>query len=181
MKKLFMPLTLIFFLLTTLGAYELDGKLGVTWTGYKTEKKAPVSGTFNDIKLDIKSSDNLSIFLKSALVTIDALSLESKNAMRNANIKLIFSLASAKIIKGTILDVDETNKTLNLEVTMNQISKVVPMSYEIQNSEIVAKGSIDILDYDLESSYMNFAKKCAPFHQNRSFSEVGIEFTIPYK
>jgi len=79
------------------------------------------------------------------------------------------------------LDVDEVAKKLVLEVTMNEVAKPIPMMYEISNGNIIAKGTIDILDFDMKSSFMAFAKKCAVFHENKSFSDVNIEFTIPYK
>ena len=182
MKKVLLASVLSIGLISSLSAYELNGDLGVKWTGYKTEKKAPVSGTFNDIKFDIKASDDLSTFLKSSMVTIEATSLESKNPGRNLNMtSTLFSLASSKLIKGTILEVNEMKKSLTLNVTMNEVTKAIPMMYEISDSKIVAKGSIDILNFDMKSSFIEFAKKCAALHQNKSFSEVGIEFTIPYK
>jgi len=182
MKKVLLASVLSLGLVSTLNAYELNGDLAVKWTGYKTEKKVPVSGTFNTIKFDIKSSDNLSTFLKSSIVTIESSSLESKNPARNLNMtSTLFSIATSKVIEGNISDVNEMKKSLTLNVSMNEITKAIPMMYEINDGKIVAKGSIDILNFGMKNSFMAFAKKCAAFHQNKSFSEVGIEFTIPYK
>ncbi|WP_072681222.1 YceI family protein [Arcobacter sp. LA11] len=182
MKKTLFAIVLSLGLISSINAYELNGELGVKWTGYKTEKKAPVSGTFNDIKLDIKSSDDLSTFLKSSMVTIKSSSLESKNPGRNLNItSTLFSLATAKIIEGSISEVNEMKKSLTLNVTMNKVIKSVPMAYEMTDGKIIAKGVIDILDFDMKSSFMAFAKKCGALHQNKSFSDVAIEFIVPYK
>jgi polyisoprenoid-binding protein YceI len=182
MKKILLASVLSIGLMSNLNAYELNGDLGVKWTGFKTEKKAPVSGTFNSIKLNIKSSDDLSTFLKSSNVTIETASFESKNPARNDNItSTLFALASAKLIKGNITKVNEKEKTLTLNVTMNEMSKEIEMKYSIENGNITAIGSIDILDFGMESSFMAFAKKCAGFHENKSYSDVNIEFTIPYK
>ncbi len=182
MKSLLISSILSFSLLSSLNAYELNGDLGVKWTGFKTVKKVPVSGSFNDIKLKIESSDNLSEFLKSSKVEIKSDSFESNNKERNLNItSTLFSLASSKMIEGSIVKVDEKEKKLVLNITMNQVTKQVPMMYEITSDKIIAKGTIDILDYNMENSFMAFAKKCATFHENKSFSDVDIEFTIPYK
>ena len=165
-----------------LSAYEINGDLGVKWTGFKTEKKVPVSGTFNEIKLDIKSSESLSEFLNSAKVKINSLSLESKNEGRDKSMtSTLFSLATAKEIKGAITKVNEAEKTLLVDITMNEVTKEVPMTYEIVEGNIVAKGAIEILDYKLEGSFLAFAKECAALHENKSFSDVNIEFTIPFK
>jgi polyisoprenoid-binding protein YceI len=182
MKKVLLSSALLFGLVSSLSAYELNGKLGVKWTGFKTEKKAPVSGSFNDIKIQISSSKDLLTFLKSAKVTIVSDSFESKNPVRNKNItSTLFSLASSKIIKGSITKVDESMKKLILKVTMNEVSKDIPMNYRLEDGNIVAEGVLDILDFDMKSSFMAFAKKCAAFHQNKSYSDVNIEFTLPYK
>lgn len=182
MKKLLISSALTLGLISTLNAYELNGDLEVKWTGFKTEKKAPVSGTFNNVKLDIKSSDDLATFLKSSIVTIETKSLESKNPGRNLNItSTLFALSTAKEIKGSIELVDTTKNELILNVVMNEVQKQVPMKYEITEGVIMAKGSIDILDFDMESSYLAFAKKCGALHQNKSFSDVNIEFKIPFK
>ncbi len=116
------------------------------------------------------------------MVTIVSDSLESKNPARNLNMtSTLFSLATSKVIKGNISDVNEMKKSLILNVNMNEVTKAVPMMYEIVDGKIVAKGTIDILDFNMKSSFMAFAKKCGAFHQNKSFSDVAIEFTIPYK
>lgn len=182
MKKIIMSSLLAIGLLTSANAFEVNGDLGVKWTGFKTEKKAPVSGTFKDISLSIEKSDDLSDFLKSAKVEIASASFDSKNPFRDKNItSTLFSLATSKTIKGTISRVDTAKEMLILNLTMNEVTKQVAMKYQMVNSSIVAKGTIEILDYDMESPFMAFAKKCAALHQNKSFSDVNIEFTLPYK
>lgn len=182
MKKRILLSVLAFGLISSLNAYELNGDLGVKWTGFKLASKVGVSGTFNKIDLDIKKSENLSEFLKSAKVKIDTKSLESKDEGRNFNItSTLFSLANAKSIDGSISSVNEANKSLVLDIVMNGVKKAIPMTYEINNENIVAKGTIDILDFDMKSSYKAFTQLCGPLHENVSYSDVNIEFTIPFK
>ena len=64
---------------------------------------------------------------------------------------------------------------------MNEVTNQVPMKYEVSNEKIIVKGSIDILNYDMKTPFMAFAQKCAAFHQNKSFSDVNIEFILPFK
>jgi polyisoprenoid-binding protein YceI len=182
MKKILLSSILALGLSVNLNAYEVNGDLGVKWTGFKTEKKAPVSGTFKDIQLSIEKNDDLSKFLTSAKVEIKTASFDSKSPSRDKNItSTLFSLATSETIRGSVKSVDVENKTLVLNVTMNEVLKEVSMSYNIENSAIVAKGSIEILDFAMKDSFLAFAKKCAGFHQNKSFSDVNIEFAIPYK
>jgi hypothetical protein len=182
MKKILLGTVLALGLSINLNAYELNGDLGVKWTGFKTEKKAPVSGTFKDIKLSIQKNDMLSKFLTSAKVEIQTVSFDSKNPFRDKNItSTLFSLATSKVIIGSVKSVDEANKTLVLNVTMNEVTKEVAMAYDVKDGNIMAKGTIEILDFAMKSPFMAFANKCASFHGNKSFSDVTIEFTIPFK
>lgn len=182
MKKVLVSSILSLGLLTSLNAYELNGDLGVKWVGFKTAKKVGVPGSFKKIDLKIEKNDNFADFLKSAKVTIDALSLDSKLPFRDKNItSTVFSLASAKTIKGSISSVDEAKKTLVLDVTMNDVTKPVTMTYTNEGGKVVAKGNLEILDFALKDSFAAFAKKCGAFHAGKTFSDVDVEFTIPYK
>ncbi|MBL3520710.1 YceI family protein [Arcobacter lanthieri] len=182
MKNKILLSILAFGLISSLNAYELNGNLTLKWTGYKLASKVGVSGTFNKIDFDIKKSDNLAEFLKSSKVKIDSNSLESNDPTRNANItSTLFSLASANFIEGEISSVDEKNKTLILDILMNGIKKSTTMTYEINNGNIIAKGAIDILDFNMKNSYEAFTKICGVLHENISYSDVNIEFTLPFK
>lgn len=182
MKKVVLSTILAFGLTSSLSAYELNGDFNLKWTGFKLASKVGVSGTFKTINLDIKKSESLTEFLKSAKVKIDTKSLESNDAGRNSNIvSTIFSLASSETIEGTILSVDEAKNSLVLNLVMNQTTKPITMSYEIIDSKVVAKGVIDILDFDLATSYKAFTEVCGALHENVSYSDVNIEFTLPFK
>ncbi len=179
--KLLFSLSLLFALVSA-NAYELNGDLNVKWTGFKTAKKVGVSGTFKDINLEIKKSDNFSEFLKSANVKINTLSFDSGLDVRNKSIvSTLFSLKSSEEISGAITEVNTENKTLTLKLTMNQVTKNIPMSYDVNNGSIIAKGQIDVLDYNMSEPYAKFAKACFDLHEGKSYSEVHIAFTLPFK
>ena len=182
MKKIVLSSIVALLFATNLSAYEKNGDLEVKWTGYKLASKVGVSGTFNKIDFDIKKSDDLVTFLKSAKVKIDATSLESKDEGRNFNItSTLFSLASAKNIQGSISSVDEKSNTLVLDVVMNGVTKPTTMKYTVNDGKIVANGVIDILDFNMSSSYKAFTEICGALHENVSYSDVNIEFSIPFK
>ena len=104
-----------------------------------------------------------------------------KKAIADVSNKAAYFGITAKEIKGAITKVNEAEKTLLVDITMNEVTKEVPMTYEIVEGNIVAKGAIEILDYNLKGSFLAFAKECAALHENKSFSEVDIEFSIPFK
>lgn len=100
LKKILLSSILSLGLVSTLNAYEVNGDLGVKWTGHKNKVKVGVPGTFKNIKLSIEKNDDLVKFLQSANVTIDAMSLDSKMPFRDNNItSTLFALTSAKEIK----------------------------------------------------------------------------------
>lgn len=180
-KKLLAGLGLCLVLVSA-NAYELNGDLDVKWTGYKTAKKVGVSGTFNDIKLQIQKSDDLATFLKSSKVQISTASFESFLDVRNKSIiSTLFALKSSETIMGSISTVNTEDKTLRLKLTMNEVTKSIPMSYVINDGKITVEGQIDILDFSMSQSYINFAKECFDLHEGKSYSEVDIEFILPYK
>lgn len=182
MKKIIASTILSLGLLTSVSAYEINGNLGVKWTGYKTAKKVAVSGTFKDVDVSVDKNEDFVKFLKSAKATIKSASFDSKNPMRDKSItSSLFALATSENITGTIASVDEKAKTLVLDFTMNEVTTQVPMTYTITENKVVAKGKIDILDYDMSAPFKAFAKVCEKLHNGVSYSEVGIEFTLPFK
>lgn len=182
MKKILFSSIMSLSLISGLSAYELNGDLGVQWTGYKTPKKVAVSGTFDDVKISIEKHDDLVAFLKSAKADIKTASFNSKNPGRDKSIiGSLFSLATSANIIGSISQVNEKDKTLVLDFTMNEISKKVPMNYIVENNNIVATGKIDMLDFGMDKPYKAFSEVCGTLHQGVSYSEVGIKFTLPYK
>jgi len=182
MKKTLLAGLSLCVVLASANAYELNGDLGVKWTGFKTAKKVGVSGTFKDITLQIQKSDDLSIFLQSSKVEINTASFDSGLDVRNKSIvSTLFSLKSSEKIMGSISEVNEKDKTLRLELIMNEATKSIPMSYEMKDGKITVKGEIDILDFSMSQSYAKFAKECFTLHEGKSYSEVNIEFTLPFK
>jgi hypothetical protein len=179
--KLILGLTLLFALVSA-NAYELNGDLNLKWTGFKTAQKVGVSGTFKNVEFKISKNDDFAEFLKSANVKIDTLSFDSGLDVRNKSIvSTLFSLKSSENILATISKVDMKNKTLTLKLTMNEVTKNVPMTYYINKGSIIAKGQIDILDYNMSDSFAKFAKACFDLHEGKSYSEVHIAFTLPFK
>ena len=164
-------------------AYEASS-VNVNWTGYKTQAKGPVGGTFDKVNLKIEKNDDFAKFLSSASVSIDPYSLNSKMPFRDNNItSTLFKVANVNEIKAMVKKVNGDNKagTLDVEITMNNKSKVIPMEYKVEASTLKAQGKIEILDFAMNESFNAFATKCKPFHAGKTWSEVGVAFELPFK
>jgi len=161
-------------------AYEAT-KVDVEWIGFKTNSKVGVTGTFNHVDLQIKSSANFNEFINSAKVKIDTSSLNSKMKFRDTNIiSTLFNLSSTKEIIATVKKVNGSMKSgeLEVEIVMNNNAKTILMKYDVKENNLIAKGSIDILDFSMHKSFNAFSAICKPFHEGKTWSEVSVSFDL---
>ncbi len=169
-------------LVASLGlAYSANGDLKLEYTGYKTDKKVGVKGTFKDIKLTAKDNAKFADFAKGLSVDIDGSKVDTKLPMRDKNVGIIFSKDSK--IKAMIKDVkgDEKKGVFVVAITMGGQSKDINFDYTADDSKIDASGKLDILDFGMNETFAAFAKKCSPFHSKKTWSEVDMTFTLPIK
>ena len=183
MKKTIGKLFLASAIMTSVYAYEAS-EVNVGFIGYKMQTKVGVPGVFDQAKLDIKSDVDFTKFLTSANVTIDISTLNTKMRMRDNNItSTLFKVANIKEIKAKVVKVtgDEMKGTVDVEIDMNNTKKVIPMTYVSKDGVLTAEGAIDVIDFTMTESLAAFAKKCKPFHAGKTWSEVSVSFTLPFK
>lgn len=164
-------------------AYELAGDLTVNWTGYKTNNKVGVGGSFDKVEVSASKNADFASFLKGMSVSIDSYSLNSKNKFRDKNILTLFKTTEAKAITAKVLSIkgDATKGELIANISMNNTTKEVVMPYMLQGGKLSAKGEIDILDFMLKEGFEVFSKKCKAFHAGKTWSSVDISFEVPVK
>ncbi len=182
-KMILKSLMLTSFLYTGAFAYDAT-EVNVKWDGYKTAAKTAVSGVFDKVQLSISKNDDFSKFLSSANVTIDAASLNSKMKFRDNNIiSTLFKMANIAEIKGKVTKVsgDDKKGTVDIEIDMNNVKKVIPFNYTVSSNVINAKADINVLDFAMQKSFDAFSLKCKPFHANKTWSDVTVHFELPYK
>lgn len=146
------------------------------WTGYKTATKAPVSGTFTDVKYQGKEQGkDLATLVDGATMTIGLMTPSSGDPARDANLKnsffkLIGETATAKV-KGM------QRGYLRVDLTMGKKTVEVALKPEIEDGEIELEGTIDIFDFALNDAFASLAKQCRALHEGKTWSDVGIEIT----
>lgn len=158
--------------------------LQVNAVGYKTAKKVGVPITFDKFEFSIKENKDFAKFMKSASINIDVYSLNSKMKYRDNNItSTLFKLTDIKEIKARVVKVKGSSDTgvFDVEISMNNVTKIVKMPYSLISGILEAKGRIDILDFALSESFAAFAKKCKGLHAGKSFSDVEISFNFNLK
>ena len=159
--------------------YSLDKKYSeLKWTGYKTPKKAPVSGTVEDIKL------SPGLPKASALEALDGLefsinlaSASSGDKVRDTRIaKLLFK--DADQVVGRYVKSDKTH--LYFDITTNKVTKSVALAYEIKDTKLSASGYLDLLDFSLQKNLKVFAEACKGRHEGKSWTDVKTDLKLKF-
>ena len=196
MKKSLVAVLMAFSLLSSANASEKtgcvlaqSGDVEVSWIGYKTPKKVGVGGVFDKVAYTpvTKEGENFRSILVGSSVVIDSSSVNSKHADRDAKLaKFFFGMMKDKNINAKIVDIKADPRVkdaprtgvVDVEIEMNGVKKVVPMTYSFANETFEAKGSIDILDFQANSALKGINEACFDLHEGKTWSEAGIGFKM---
>lgn len=153
----------------------------VQWTGFKTAKKAGVSGIFKNVKLiGGLGGDGLDA-LKKLKFEIDTTALESGDAARDLKISKIFfgTMKDGSKITGSIQKVEKGYATAR--VTMNGVDKDVALEVKLDGNKVTGHGFIDILDFSAVSSLRSLNKACFAKHEGKTWSDAEVTITATCK
>jgi len=146
----------------------------LTWTAYKTPLKLGVKGTFD--KIAFIEGKNC---LEGARVIINKHSVDTKNPGRDKTLDEFFFSKLKGDIKAKIEKVGD--KTLDVAITLNGVTKKIPFTYTKKGGIIEAKGVIDIFDFSGSEALASIAKACFDKHQGKTWNDITLTFTIDNK
>ncbi len=150
----------------------------VTWKAFKTYDKIGVGGTFNDAVFSPKSSKTVEEFLTNSHITIQTATVNSGNAGRDATlVSSFFKVQNIDVITAKITSAKDSKA--QVEITMNGVTKTIPMSYTVQEGKIVGKGVIDLSDFTMLKSLQAINTTCFNLHGGKTWQDVEIGFEIP--
>jgi polyisoprenoid-binding protein YceI len=150
----------------------------VTWKAFKTYEKIGVGGTFDHVIFSPRSAKSSEEFLVGSNITINTTTVNSGNAGRDATlVASFFKAQNVDSITAKILSVKDSKA--QVEITMNGVTKQIPMSYTIQNGNIAGKGVIDLSDFAMLKSLQSINKTCFDLHGGKTWQDVEIGFEIP--
>ena len=153
----------------------MDFEIG--WEAYKTPAKIGVEGTFGNVKLSAMPDKTVTGLLEGAKVVIDTGSVNSKNSGRDAKlVKFFFNTQGVDTITAEIKKV--TQSTAELEITMNGVTRTVPMKLEFDGEDVEAEGYVDLADFDMLPSLKSINKACYDLHKGKTWQDLEIEFEI---
>ena len=144
------------------------------WTAYKFTEKAPVSGTFNTVKIsEMKTGDTLTSIFAGVTGEIEGASVESNNPARNATIAAAFfgKFAEAAKITAKITGATGDDKIglLMVSVTMNGVTQALQLKHDglKEDGTVVAKATIDMMDFGLKAAFDSIHETCKELHTGK--------------
>jgi len=186
MQKIALSLILAFGLAQANCSFSQPTEIDVTWKAFKTPLKKGVSGHFKTVNFtsDVKSAKALNTLLAGSMVNIDVASVDSKNPGRDVKLlNAFFKKMAGPNIKAKIIslkrdkDVRKSGIVIT-SVTMNGVTKTVPMRYAFSNGVLSANGVVDLIDFNATPALQSINKACFDLHQGKTWSDVNIGFTM---
>jgi len=173
-------------------ALSQEGAFDVNFIAYKTAAKKGVGATFDKVTYHAVAPEgkNFREILVGSTVSIDTQSVNSKNPGRDVKLVQFFfkqmkgETITAKILDYKAIKVDRGQPkkgTLFTEITMNGVSKKVPMSYTFKEGVLSATGVVDIFDFSASKALSSINKACFDLHQGKTWNDVSISFSTHIK
>ncbi|MEA2110853.1 MAG: YceI family protein [Campylobacterota bacterium] len=165
-----------------------QGKVSVTWKAYKTPAKIGVGGTFDSVKYTsiAPSGKNFREIMVGSTVKIDTASVNSSNKGRDETlVKYFFKQMNGSTIIAKIVGIKAGKRErgkpktgmFTVDITMNGITKTVPMPYSYDKGVMQANGFIDLFDFTASKALRSINKACYDLHSGKTWSDVAIGFS----
>ena len=152
--------------------------INLEFTGFKTEEKIGVPGTFDRIFVKAYKGATISEVMEGATFTIDPKSIETKNPERNENIiNYFFGNIDAPFITGKFQSF--TNEGYKIALKMNGVEKIYQIIEAPTSNQLVFDFSIDIVkDFSASEALNGLAKACEVLHNGKTWSDVTIKGSV---
>jgi polyisoprenoid-binding protein YceI len=168
-------------------SYTIDSKATtINWTAYKTTDKVPVKGEFKEITLNQEKSATPIEALNAVKFSIPVASIFTKDTIRDGKLKKFFfgKMIDTKNITGSFaLKGDNTG---SLMLTMNGVTKELPITYTIKDELVTVEGTLDLNNWQAQAALSALDIACKDLHSGKdgipkTWSEVKIEATTQLK
>lgn len=173
-------------------SYSQEGGMVVSFEAYKTPDKIGVKGAFDsvDFKPARLNGNKLRDIFVGSTVNINTKSVNTENKKRDAKLmKFFFDNLTGEIIKGKVVDIkpnkmakdEESSGIFIVNITMNGVSKNIPMSYTYSNDILTATGVVNILEFRASKALTAINEACYDLHKGKTWSSVTIGFSTRVK
>lgn len=167
--------------------YSVIGETSVVkWIAYKTTDKLPVKGKFDTIKItNTKAAANIEDALNGIIFSIPVSSLITDDSERDTKLKEFFFgvMKNTEFISGTF---DIKGKSSHVNITMNGISKSIPIELNIEGQTVTFSNTLNLNDWDLKLAIESLNKACNLLHKgsdgiSKTWDEIEIKTVIYLK
>lgn len=168
--------------------YSADAKTTViNWTAYKTTAKLPVKGQFTEVTIENAPKGASAVEALNGLkFSIPISSVFTKDTIRDGKLKKFFfgTLKNTELISGSIAMLTDSTGTVNL--TMNGLSKPLPISCAIVDQKATIEALMDLNDWEAQPALDALNVVCNEMHTgpdgiSKTWSEVKIEVIADLK
>ncbi len=168
--------------------FSVDSKAtSINWIAYKTTNKVPVKGQFSKVTIENSKTASTPLEALNGLkFNIPVNSLVTKDTIRDGKLKEFFfgTMINTSSITGTITMANETSGTV--ELTMNGISKVLPITCIINKQTVIIEALMNLDNWEAQLALEALNAVCKDLHSGddgipRTWNEVKIEVTTNLK
>lgn len=157
------------------------------FTAYKFLRKAGVGGTFTAIQVEGElSGATAKGVIESLSFSIPTSTVETNNPDRNKKIDSLFfgNLIGTSMIKGEVVELNESDQIATLNITMNEITKEVKGEYKLEDNKFNFAAEIDVNDWSAEKGLTALNEACYDLHTDvengdtvsKLWPDVSLEF-----
>jgi hypothetical protein len=159
----------------------------INWTAYKTTAKVPVKGQFSEVTIENAKKDSTVLGALNGLkFKIQVSSLFTNDTIRDGKLKKYFfgSMKSTSFINGTVhLNLENTS---TVELTMNGITRELPVAYIITDNKVTIVGNMDLDNWQAKAALEALNIVCKDLHTgddgiSKTWSDVKIEVVTVLK
>lgn len=145
-----------------------DSLTTFNWKAYKTSEKVGVGGTFDEIMVKSVSNNSIKAVLESISFEINTESVNSDNEDRDGKIFAFFfsKMVSTEKISGKVKSIegDDSIGSAVFEVTMNETTQDVNMTYNTTDGVINFSGGLNLDKFNGQEAVASLNKKCEGLH-----------------
>lgn len=168
--------------------YSYDEESSVLeWTAFKFSEKAPVKGTFNQMKIDaLSGAETPKEMIESMSFSIETGTVETQNEERNGKIaKYYFETTNTPKITGKVKSLSDNGKA-TVEITMNGKPVDVLGTYTLEGETFAFAATIDVAKWDALEGINTLNEICKDLHtgadgKSKLWSEVDLSFSTTLK
>ncbi|MBL4939058.1 MAG: YceI family protein [Lutibacter sp.] len=168
--------------------YTVEAKsTTINWVAYKTTKKLPVKGQFTKVTIEnTKNASTTFEALNGLKFNIPVNSLFTNDTIRDSKLKKFFfgTMKNTNSIPGRLTMKNEHSGFV--ELTMNGISKMLPIVCVIDKQKVTIKAQMDLDNWQAQLALNALNIACKGLHSgddgiSKTWNEVNIEVVTNLK